>query len=212
MVSLPPPAAPPPPMFPRLGVRPRGDPRPRPRRRVPPPRPPPRRRAPRGGDNLLQRGVRGLPDVPERRPPPLPRPRGGRTRPREGLHPRPLCPRLERILVFQDSMGAVVAYRAWAFAGMPQMYPIDTSLAVYVAWYEANVGGPDPGGPSPALPPLGPPTGTLAAPDPRAFAVLLFFVSFLYAVRAPRAEVLRMGGIYAYAVFLVYFLIGLGIP
>ena len=119
--------------------------------------------------------------------------------------------RPERILVFQDSMGAVVAYRAWAFAGMPQMYPIDTSLAVYVAWYEANVGGPDPGGPSPALLPLVLATGLLDGLNPCAFAVLLFFVSFLYAVRAPRAEVLRMGGIYAYAVFLVYFLIGLGI-
>src|SRR3989304_1392501 len=119
--------------------------------------------------------------------------------------------RPERILVFQDSMGAVVAYRAWAFAGMPQMDPIDTSLAVYVAWYEANVGGPDPGGPSPALLPLVLATGLLDGLNPCAFAVLLFFVSFLYAVRAPRAEVLRMGGIYAYAVFLVYFLLGLGI-
>src|SRR3972149_6316519 len=74
--------------------------------------------------------------------------------------------RPERILVFQDSMGAVVAYRAWAFAGMPQMYPIDTSLAVYVAWYEANVGGPDPGGPSPALLPLVLATGLLAGLHP----------------------------------------------
>lgn len=116
-----------------------------------------------------------------------------------------------KLLLFQDSMGAVSSYRAWGFAGNAQTYAIETPLSVYLAWYSENVGPWDPRlGPTSLLP-LVVTTGLLDGLNPCAFAVLLFFVSFLYAVRAPRPEVFRMGSLYAYAVFLVYFLIGLGL-
>lgn len=116
-----------------------------------------------------------------------------------------------RLLVYQDSMGAVESYRAWGFAGPPQTYSIATPLTSYATWYAGNVG--NLGGPLPptSLLPIVLATGLLDGLNPCAFAVLLFFVSFLFAVRAPRMEVLRMGSIYAYAVFLIYFLIGLGL-
>jgi len=116
-----------------------------------------------------------------------------------------------RLLVYQDAMGTAVAYRAWGFAGTPQTYPVATPLSAYLAWYAANV--PDAGDPLPpsSLLPLVLTTGFLDGLNPCAFAVLLFFVAFLYAVRAPRREVWRMGSLYAYAVLVVYFLIGLGL-
>jgi cytochrome c biogenesis protein CcdA len=114
------------------------------------------------------------------------------------------------LLVYQDAMEGASTYRAWAFAGPAPTYPITTSLGVYVAWYEAN--GPAAGTLPPAvLLPLVVTTGLLDGLNPCAFAVLVFFMAFLHAVRVPRAEMLRMGSAYAYAVFLVYFLIGLGL-
>ncbi len=116
-----------------------------------------------------------------------------------------------RLLVYQDSMDVIESYRAWGFAGPAQTYPITTPISTYVAWYVDNVGSL--GGPMAptSILPIVLATGLLDGLNPCAFAVLLFFVSFLYAVRAPRVEVLRMGSTYAYAVFLIYFLIGLGL-
>ena len=120
--------------------------------------------------------------------------------------------RTERLLVHQDSMGAVTSYHAWGFAGEAREYPVDTSLAVYVAWYAANVDGTTP--PPAADPPILPlvlVTGFVDGLNPCAFAVLLFFVSLLYVSRRPRAELGRIGVLYIFAVFLAYFLIGLGL-
>src|SRR3972149_2034714 len=54
-------------------------------------------------------------------------------------------------------------------------------------------------------------TGFVDGLTPCAFAVLLFFVSFLYVSRRPRVEVARIGLLYVFAVFLAYLLIGLGL-
>ncbi len=113
-----------------------------------------------------------------------------------------------RLLVFQDEMSGIVSYQAWAFSGAPRDYPITEPIATYYAWYATQGGGQFESGP---ILPIVLVTGLLDGLNPCAFAVLLFFVAFLYAVRAPRAEVLRTGSVYVYAVFLVYFLIGLGI-
>ena len=123
----------------------------------------------------------------------------------------PEAGRPARVLVYQDSMSVVESYRAWAFRGEPQTYSVSTPLSVYLAWYAANVGPISAPLPPASLLPLVLITGLADGLNPCAFAVLLFFVSFLYAVRAPRGQVLRIGATYAYAVFLVYFLIGLGI-
>ena len=118
--------------------------------------------------------------------------------------------RTERLLVHQDLMNGITYYHAWAFAGDPQQYPIDTSLSVYTAWFAASGISATP----PATPPLLPlvlATGFVDGLNPCAFAVLLFFVSFLYVARRPRIDLARIGVLYIFAVFLAYFLIGLGL-
>lgn len=116
-----------------------------------------------------------------------------------------------RVLVYQDSMDGATAYRAWAFEGEVRTYPIATPLSEYFDWFSANVGGPTSSASAIGLLLTVLAAGLFDGLNPCAFAVLLFFVSFLYAIRAPRREVFRMGAVYAYAVFLVYFLIGLGL-
>lgn len=112
------------------------------------------------------------------------------------------------LLVYQDSMDTISSYRAWDFAGSPQEYPITEPIATYYAWIAADQEGDLGSGP---VLPIVLITGLLDGLNPCAFAVLLFFVAFLYAARAPRPDVLRVGSLYIYAVFLVYLLIGLGI-
>src|SRR3990170_3712030 len=114
----------------------------------------------------------------------------------------------DNMLLYQDSMGSVSSYRAWAFVGSPQEYPISEPISTYYTFLAGSGGGGLGDGP---ILPIVLVTGLLDGLNPCAFAVLLFFVSFLYAVRAPRSGVLRAGSLYIYAVFLVYFLIGLGL-
>ena len=114
----------------------------------------------------------------------------------------------DRLLVYQDAMAGIVSYRAWAFSGSPQEYAISEPISTYYAWHATLGGGSFDSGP---VLPIILVTGFLDGLNPCAFAVLLFFVAFLYAVRAPRRQVMGTGSLYVYAVFLVYFLIGLGI-
>lgn len=116
-----------------------------------------------------------------------------------------------RLLLYQDSMGSVESYRAWAFAGVPQTYPVTVPLDGYLVWYAEELGSGSADVGSAPLLPLVVMAGLLDGLNPCAFAVLVFLVSFLYALRAPRADVFRVGSVYAYAVFLAYFLIGLGL-
>lgn len=120
-----------------------------------------------------------------------------------------LPPEIDRLLLHQDSMGEVTAYGAWAFAGQPQHYPLGTPLSVYASWWQD--GGAGTTRASPALLPFVLGAGFVDGLNPCAFAVLLFFVSFLYVSRRPRREVGRIGTLYIVAVFLAYFLIGLGL-
>lgn len=118
-------------------------------------------------------------------------------------------PDIGRLLIYQDSMGEVAAYDAWAFEGPSRQYAVGTPLMEYVAWFRAEGMGAE--RETPALLPLVLSTGFVDGLNPCAFAVLLFFVSFLYVTRRPRIEVGRIGVLYIFAVFLAYFLIGLGL-
>jgi cytochrome c biogenesis protein CcdA len=93
-----------------------------------------------------------------------------------------------RLLVYQDAMAGIVSYRAWAFSGSPREYSIAEPISTYYAWYTTQGGGSFESGP---ILPVVLVTGFLDGLNPCAFAVLLFFIAFLYAVRAPRNEVLR---------------------
>ncbi len=125
--------------------------------------------------------------------------------------------RPERILVYGEE-GEAGGYRAWAFAGPVMTYASDTPIETYLGWYAANEadftsGGnarqADSGGnlllPAVLL------TGLVDGINPCALAILLFFISFLFTIRKTRLSVARMGLAYIGAVYVVYFLIGLGL-
>ena len=120
----------------------------------------------------------------------------------------------ERILVYQDKMQGATDYTAWAFQGEPRTYPIDTPIAEYLADLEGQGDQPVPASPAReerALLPLVLTTGFLDGLNPCAFAVLLFFIAFLFTIRRTAGSIWAMGLIYIAAIYLAYFLIGLGL-
>ena len=54
-------------------------------------------------------------------------------------------------------------------------------------------------------------TGLIDGINPCAFAVLLFFIAFLYTVNRTRGQIYKVGSIYIIAIFLTYMFIGIGI-
>ena len=54
-------------------------------------------------------------------------------------------------------------------------------------------------------------TGLLDGINPCAFAVLLFFIAFMFTLQRARAEMLLMGGVYISMIYLAYLGIGLGL-
>ncbi len=117
----------------------------------------------------------------------------------------------ERILVYAEE-GEENSYKVWAFAGPVKTYPADTPIETYLAWFEANRDTfAEPSSSTPLLLPIILVTGLVDGINPCALAILLFFVSFLFTIRKTRASVARMGIVYIAAVYVVYFLIGLGL-
>ncbi|MCR4280462.1 MAG: hypothetical protein NUV82_03500 [Candidatus Komeilibacteria bacterium] len=117
----------------------------------------------------------------------------------------------ERLLVYQDKMhGEETAYEVWDFAGEIKMYPIDEPITTYLAERDNEdltvsersfwdllflITG----------------AAFLDGLNPCAFAVLLFFIGFLFALKKTRAKIWQMGIVYVAAIYLAYLLIGLGI-
>lgn len=116
-----------------------------------------------------------------------------------------------RLLVYDESAMAPPSYKAWAFSGQPQTYEQSVPLQVYLTWYEQSVGVPSGGSASGALLSLVLVSGFVDGLNPCAFAILLFFISFLYVIRETGLQVARMSTLYIYAIFVAYFLIGLGL-
>jgi cytochrome c biogenesis protein CcdA len=120
----------------------------------------------------------------------------------------------ERIVVYQDKMSGATDYVAWAFRGEPQTYPIDVGIDEYLAYLEHNDEHLAPAAPvkeDRALLPLVLTTGFLDGLNPCAFAVLLFFIAFLFTIQRTSGAVWLMGLVYIAAIYLAYFLIGLGL-
>jgi cytochrome c-type biogenesis protein len=120
----------------------------------------------------------------------------------------------ERLLVYQDRMSGATDYTAWAFRGEPQSYAIEAPIGDYLAYLEQHgsmlawatvVERTRP------LLPLVLGTGFLDGLNPCAFAVLLFFIAFLFTIRRTAASIWGMGLVYVGAIYLAYFLIGLGL-
>ena len=131
-------------------------------------------------------------------------------------------PPFDRILIYQDKMPEMgqeaTSYKIWAFRGPIKEYPIETPISEYLSWFAANrdqlpaVEGATEGtwGLRELLP-LVLWTGLLDGINPCAFAVLLFFIAFMFTLQRARAEMLFMGGVYISMIYLAYFGIGLGL-
>jgi cytochrome c biogenesis protein CcdA len=111
-------------------------------------------------------------------------------------------------------MNGATEYVAWAFRGEPKTYPIDAPVEAYLSYLEQEGQHLAPATPVEEdrnLLPLVLSTGFLDGLNPCAFAVLLFFIAFLFTIRRASGTVWLMGLVYIAAIYLAYLLIGLGL-
>ncbi len=124
-----------------------------------------------------------------------------------------------RIVVFQDQMAgmneSVQSYQVWAFAGPVRTLPIEIPIAEYLDWFSQNRDGfedePQETWGAWTWLPLIVGTGLLDGVNPCAFAVLLFFIAFLFTIHRARADMLKVGFVYIGMIYLTYLAIGLGL-
>ncbi len=127
--------------------------------------------------------------------------------------------RYERIVVLQDKMAAhgdrPTSYQVWGYAGEVKEYSINTPIDSYLsdlAQYQESTELPVEESRSAlgflALV-LG--AGLLDGINPCAFAVLLFFMAFLFTLQRARVQILQAGLVYIATIYLTYLAIGLGI-
>lgn len=126
----------------------------------------------------------------------------------------------DKIVVYQDRMEGMgeeaVSYKVWAFQGDIKEYPIDTPISEYLNWFAANKDNL-PSEPAAELwdfkrfLPLILTTGLLDGINPCAFAVLLFFIAFLFTIHRTKLDILKVGVVYIVMIYLTYLGIGLGI-
>lgn len=124
----------------------------------------------------------------------------------------------ERIVVLQDEMHGPKSYKVWAFRGEIKEYPLDTPISQYLDWLQENFPSVKGSvlsvaqvGQAQLLFPAVLAAGFLDGLNPCAFAVLLFFIAFLFTLSRTRLTILKMGGTYILAIYFTYLLIGLGI-
>lgn len=124
----------------------------------------------------------------------------------------------DKILVLQDEMEDAKSYFAWGFKGDAKEYEINTPINEYLVWFNDNKDSlEEPEGSYESswgvatILPLIVLTGFLDGINPCAFAVLLFFIVFLYTIHKTKASIWKMGVTYIFAIFLAYFLIGIGL-
>jgi len=124
----------------------------------------------------------------------------------------------EKIVVYQDEMSDTApTYKIWAFRGDAMEYPLDTPVSEYLVWFDSNKD--ELKGPTAIeeyyrkgyLLPLVVVSGLIDGINPCAFAVILFFIAFLYTINKTRAGVFKMGIAYIGAIYMAYFLIGIGL-
>jgi len=121
--------------------------------------------------------------------------------------------RYDRLLIYQDEMhGNATTYKVWDFMSDIKTYPIDEPITTYLDEQKMHT------------PSLSLPTDTvtklflvitgsafLDGINPCAISVLLFFIAFLFSIKKTRQSILKMGLIYIAAIYLAYFLIGIGL-
>jgi cytochrome c biogenesis protein CcdA len=116
--------------------------------------------------------------------------------------------RFEKILVFQDLMhGTPTDYKVWT-GGEIKTYPINEPISTFL---NESINQTQTETKDVWLLPLVVGTALLDSLNPCAFAFLLFFIAFLYTIGRTRFSILGMGISYISAIYLAYFLIGLGL-
>ncbi len=118
-----------------------------------------------------------------------------------------------RILIYSEE-GEGDGYKAWAFAGPVQSYGVNEPITTYLTWYQANQTSFESQGITRSTNSLLPAvllTGLVDGINPCAMAILLFFITFLFTIRKARVAIARMGLVYIACVYIVYFLVGLGL-
>jgi cytochrome c biogenesis protein CcdA len=118
-----------------------------------------------------------------------------------------------RLVLWQPEMhGEPELYKLWAWQGDVTTFAIDTPLREALPQALAAQG-PLPVGLAnlAELLPAVVVTGLLDSVNPCALAVILLLIAFLFTIRQSRRRVLFLGLVYVAMIFIVYFLIGLGI-
>jgi cytochrome c biogenesis protein CcdA len=121
----------------------------------------------------------------------------------------------DRLLIYQDKMhGEETDYKVWDFEGEIKTYAIDEPITTYFQEQDSAHGK------AKMLPKSRSFWGLFAVItgsafldglNPCAFAVLLFFIAFLYTIKRTKASIWKMGLTYIFAIYLAYFLIGIGL-
>lgn len=123
----------------------------------------------------------------------------------------------DKILVLQDEMKDAKTYFAWGFKGDSKEYEINTPISDYLSWFEENkdsLKDPKPSGSYWSFSQLFPlvlVSGFLDGINPCAFAVLIFFVAFLFTMKRATKDIIKVGIVYIFAIYVAYLLIGLGL-
>lgn len=118
----------------------------------------------------------------------------------------------DRLLVYQDAMhGEETEYRVWDFKGDIKTYPIGEPITTYLAQAPSSATTQMPRQGFWGLFALITSSAFLDGLNPCAFAVLLFFISFMFMMKKTRASIWKMGLVYIGAIYLAYLLIGLGL-
>ncbi len=116
--------------------------------------------------------------------------------------------RYGRIVVYQDEMKTPTHYQLWSFQGEPKTFPIDVPISEALEILKPDTSMAVDGGRILLSAVLV--TGFLDGINPCAFAVLLFFIVFLFTIKKTRQSIVWMGITYISAIYITYFLIGLG--
>lgn len=114
-----------------------------------------------------------------------------------------------RLLVLQDEMKNPTQYLLWDFKGAPQTFSIEVPVSTALVHMERPASVSTDRGKILLSAVLA--TGLLDGVNPCAFAVLLFFIAFLFTLKRRRSNITQTGIIYILGIYLTYFLIGLGL-
>ncbi len=120
----------------------------------------------------------------------------------------------DQLLIFQDKMRNATNYKVWDFKGKIKTYAIDEPITTY--FEEMKSGGIHAGSGIASRSFWGlfaVITGSafLDGLNPCAFAVLFFFIGFLYTIKKTKTRIWKMGLIFIFGIYLAYFLIGIGL-